>query len=130
MLINMLKTKIHRAVVKQANLNYIGSITIDEILLDQSDIFEYEKVTIVNINNGNRFQTYVIKGEKHSGMICLNGAAARLVQEGDIIIIMCYCYLTIDEEKNHTPRVIFVNKDNTIKSIKKKKKHGQIKILY
>ena len=127
MLINMLKAKIHRAVVTQANLNYVGSITIDEALLDKSEILEYEKVTVVNIDNGNRFQTYVIKGEKHSGIICLNGAAARLVQEGDKIIIMCYCSLTPDEIKNHTPKILFVNEDNSIQSIDSYEEHGQLK---
>lgn len=90
MTVNMLKSKIHRATVKQAELQYVGSITIDETLMEAAGIFEYEKVQIVDIENGNRFETYVIAGERESGMICLNGAAARQVCVGDKIIIMCY----------------------------------------
>ena len=93
MTFEMLKGKIHRATVVQAELDYVGSITVDEDLLDSAGILEYEKVSIVDINNGNRFETYTIAGERGSGMICLNGAAARCVQTGDKIIIMCYAYL-------------------------------------
>ena len=94
MYLNMLKGKIHRATVVQAELDYVGSITVDEDLLDASGILEYEKVQIVDINNGQRFETYTIAGERGSGMICLNGAAARCVQKGDKIIIMCYANLS------------------------------------
>ncbi|HHQ9288320.1 TPA: aspartate 1-decarboxylase [Legionella anisa] len=114
MLTTMLKAKIHRATITQANLNYIGSITIDEELLLETGILENEKVQIVNINNGSRFETYVIKGRKGSGEICVNGAAARLVHEGDKIIIICYCTLEEHKVSSHTPKVIFMNEDNTI----------------
>ncbi|CAM3005065.1 aspartate 1-decarboxylase [Legionella steigerwaltii] len=114
MLVTMLKAKIHRATITQANLNYIGSITIDENLLLESGIQENEKVQIVDINNGSRFETYVIKGRKGSGEICVNGAAARLVHEGDKIIIICYCNLNEHQVSNHIPKVIFMNEDNTI----------------
>ena len=97
--LHMLKGKIHRAVVKQAALDYVGSITIDEDLLDAAGILEYEMVQIVDVENGNRFETYTIAGERGSGMICLNGAAARQVQVGDHVIIMCYCQVSTDEAK-------------------------------
>ncbi|MBN9226258.1 MULTISPECIES: aspartate 1-decarboxylase [Legionella] len=116
MLMTMLKAKIHRATITQANLNYIGSITIDEELLLETGIQENEKVQIVNINNGARFETYVIKGCKGSGEICVNGAAARLVHEGDKIIIICYCNLNEHQVANHIPKVIFMNEDNSIHS--------------
>src|ERR1700753_115148 len=107
MIIEILKSKIHRAIVTQAELNYVGRITIDEDLLDAADIVAYEKVQIVNNNNGERFETYAIKGERGSGIICLNGAAARLVQVGDIIIIMSYCYVEKDLAKDYEPIAIF-----------------------
>ena len=107
MLIEMLKAKIHRVSVTQAELNYIGSITIDQDLLDASGIRINEKVTIVDVNNGERFETYTISGERGSGTICLNGAAARKVQVGDIIIIIAYCYLTNEDADTHKPIVIF-----------------------
>jgi aspartate 1-decarboxylase len=122
----MLKSKIHRATVTEANLNYIGSITIDKNLMDKANILEYEKVQIVDINNGSRFETYVIAGEKNSGIICLNGAAARMVQKGDKIIIMSYCDLTIDKAKNFNPTVLFVNENNSINEITTYEKHGEI----
>ena len=122
----MLKAKIHRAKVTQADLNYVGSITIDEDLLIKSGILEYEKVKIVDINNGNRFETYVIKGEKKSGVICVNGAAARLVQEGDRIIIMCYCHLDKTEINTYSPKILFMNDDNTIHSVEDGEKHGSL----
>ncbi|MBS0184833.1 MAG: aspartate 1-decarboxylase [Proteobacteria bacterium] len=124
MLLTMLKAKIHRAKVTQAELNYVGSITIDEHLLTQSGILEYEKVSVVNIDNGNRFETYVIKGEKNSGIICINGAAARLVSTGDKIIIMCYCHMDNDEISQHTPKILLMNEDNTINSVSIYEKHG------
>jgi aspartate 1-decarboxylase len=116
MLVTMLKAKIHRATITEANLNYIGSITIDENLLLESGIQENEKVQIVNINNGSRFETYVIKGRAGEGAICVNGAAARLVHEGDKIIIICYCTLAEQEAQDHIPKVIFMNEDNSIHS--------------
>lgn len=117
MLLNMLKCKIHRATVTQAELNYMGSITIDKTLMEASGIIENEKVQIVNNNNGARFETYVIPGKRDSGTICLNGAAARLVQVGDEIIIICYAQIEDQEAKDYKPTVVFVNKDNTISNI-------------
>ncbi|MBC7075858.1 MAG: aspartate 1-decarboxylase [Syntrophomonadaceae bacterium] len=117
MLRYMLKSKIHRAVVTESNLNYVGSITIDEDIMDAADIVENEKVTVVNNNNGARFETYVIKGERGSKIICLNGAAARLVQEGDVIIILTYTLLEDEECKGHEPRLVFVNEKNEIDKI-------------
>lgn len=114
MTIQMLKGKIHRAVVKQAELNYVGSITVDSELLNTTGILEYEKVQIVDINNGSRFETYTIAGEPGSGMICLNGAAARCVSEGDRIIIMSYADLTPEEAKTHKPKVVFVDDNNAV----------------
>lgn len=116
MLITMLKAKIHRATVTQSNLNYIGSITIDENLLLETGIRENEKVQIVNINSGARFETYVIKGEQGGGDICVNGAAARLVQEGDKIIIICYCTLDEQAARDYIPKVVFLKEDNHIHS--------------
>ena len=99
MTVTMLKGKIHRAVVKQAELNYVGSITVDPELMEAAGIYEYELVQIVDVENGNRFETYTIAGEPGSGMICLNGAAARQVQVGDHVIIMCYCQMSPEEVK-------------------------------
>lgn len=124
--ITMLKSKIHRAVVKQADLNYVGSITVDLELLKASGIMEYELVQIVDVENGNRFETYTIAGEAGSGMICLNGAAARQVAVGDHIIIMCYAQMTPKEASDHFPTVVFVNEDNSIKKITSYEKHGEI----
>lgn len=126
MLLNMLKGKIHRATVKQAELNYVGSITVDEDLLDASGILEYEKVQIVDIDNGSRFETYTIAGERGSGMICLNGAAARCVSTGDKIIIMCYCQMTPEEVKENPPKVVFVDEDNKIARVTRYEKHGRL----
>lgn len=113
MTIQMLKGKIHRAVVVQAELNYVGSITVDPELMDAAGICEYEKVQIVDVENGSRFETYTIAGEPGSGMICLNGAAARQVLTGDHVIIMSYCDLTPEEAKNHKPSVVFVDEKIT-----------------
>lgn len=124
--IEMLKGKIHRAVVTQAELDYVGSITVDMDLLDAAGILEYEKVQIVDINNGERFETYTIAGERGSGVICLNGAAARCVQKGDKIIIMAYCTLDTDEAKEHKPKVVFVDSENKIYSVAEYEKHGEI----
>ena len=122
--ITLLKAKIHRAVVKQADLDYVGSITIDADLLDESGIMEYEKVEIADIDNGNRFETYTIAGEAGSGVICLNGAAAHLVNIGDKIIIMAYAQLTPDEARDHKPTVLFVDEDNRIVRKANYEKHG------
>ena len=110
----MLKGKIHRAVVKQADLNYVGSITVDTKLLEAAGILEYEMVQIVDVENGNRFETYTIAGEPGSGMICLNGAAARQVAVGDHVILMCYAQMTPEEAKEHHPKVVFVDDENKI----------------
>ena len=107
MLIEVLKSKIHCARVTEANLNYMGSITIDEDLMDAANLIAGEKVAIVNNNNGERFETYIIKGERGSGCICLNGAAARKVQVGDIVIIMSYALMDFEEAKRFQPSVIF-----------------------
>ena len=107
MLVEILKSKIHRATVTEANLNYIGSITIDEALMNAAGIMENERVHIVNNNNGARFSTYVIKGEKNSGVVCLNGAAARLVQPGDTVIIMAYAMMEEKEALEFKPKVVF-----------------------
>ncbi len=107
MLIEVLKSKIHRVTVTQADLNYIGSITIDEDLMDAAGIIANEKVAIVDNNNGARLETYVIRGERGSGVVCLNGAAARLVQPGDVVIIMAYAWMDSEEARTFEPKVIF-----------------------
>lgn len=117
MLLNMLKSKIHRATVTEANLNYVGSITIDEDLMDAADLLENERVQIVNINNGKRFDTYVIKGKRGKGDICLNGAAARLVHPGDKIIIMAYCFVEYSEAKSIKPKVVLVDDNNKVERL-------------
>lgn len=127
MTVELLKAKIHRATVVQAELDYVGSITVDSELLEASGILEYEKVQIVDINNGSRFETYTIAGEKGSGMICLNGAAARCVSTGDKIIIMSYASMTPEEAKSHKPTVIFVDDDNKISRVTNYEKHGLLK---
>jgi aspartate 1-decarboxylase len=114
MIIEILKSKIHRVKVTQAELNYVGSITIDEDLLDAAQIIPNEKVQIVNNNNGERFETYAIKGERGTGMICLNGATARKVQLGDILIIMSYCALPIEEAKKYEPILVFPDDNNKL----------------
>lgn len=113
----MMNGKIHRARVTEANLNYVGSITIDQDILDAVDILPNEKVQIVNNNNGARLETYVISGERGSGVICLNGAAARLVQVDDIIIIISYAQLNEEELKHHEPKVVLMDENNKIKSL-------------
>ena len=122
--LTMLKSKIHRATVTQAELDYVGSITIDTDLLNASSIREYEQVQIVNVNNGARFNTYTIAGESGSGVICLNGAAARHVQVNDKIIIMCYAAYNETEVESHKPLVVFVDEKNKIRHIKNYEKHG------
>lgn len=126
MQITMLKGKIHRAVVQQAELNYVGSITVDPELMEQAGILEYELVQIVDVENGNRFETYTIAGEPGSGMIRLNGAAARQAQVGDHVIIMCYCQMTPEEAKDHKPKVVFVDEENHISRVTNYEKHGQL----
>lgn len=126
MTISMLKSKIHRAVVTQAELNYVGSITVDSELLNTAGILEYEKVQIVDIENGNRFETYTIAGEPGSGVMCLNGAAARCVSTGDHIILMCYADVTPEEAKTHHPKVVFVNEDNSISRVTHYEKCGAL----
>ncbi len=114
MQIEVVKSKIHRAIVTQADLNYIGSITIDEDLMEAANIIENERVHIYNINNGERFETYVIKGERGSGTLCLNGAAARLVQKGDLVIIVSYATMDFEEAKNWKPTVIFPQNNKVV----------------
>ena len=123
---NMLKGKIHRATVVQAELDYVGSITVDEDLMDAAGIREYEQVQIVDVNNGQRFETYVIAGQRGSGMICLNGAAARCVSVGDKVIIMCYALMTPEEADANPPRVVFVNDDNRPERITRYERHGRL----
>ncbi|MFP7201139.1 aspartate 1-decarboxylase [Lysinibacillus halotolerans] len=113
----MMNSKIHRAQVTQADLNYVGSITIDEDILDAVGMLPNEKVHVVNNNNGARFETYIIAGERGSGVICVNGAAARLVQKGDIVIIISYVYVTNEEAKDHQPTVAIMGDNNTIKEM-------------
>ena len=118
MQINMLKSKIHRATVVQSELDYVGSITVDEDLMDASGIYEYEKVQIADVNNGNRFETYVIAGERGSGMICLNGAAAHMV--------MSYAQMEPSEIKDNKPKVVFVDDENKITRVTNYEKHGKL----
>lgn len=125
MRLKMLKGKIHRATVTQAELHYVGSITLDKKLMEASGIVEYELVHIVNIDNGARFETYVIAGEDE-GIVCLNGAAARMVQPGDRVIIMAYCELDEDEVKEHSPKVVLLGEDNRVERITSYEKHGKL----
>jgi len=122
----MLKSKIHRAVITQAELNYVGSITIDEALMEASGLYEYERVHVVNVNSGSRIETYVIAGERGSGVICLNGAAARSGQKGDSVIIMAYADMSPEEIKTHSPKVVFVDEKNEIVKISSYEKHGAL----
>ena len=122
--LTLLKAKIHRATVTQADLDYVGSITIDSNLLAESGIMEYEMVAIADIDNGSRFETYAIAGEAGSGIICLNGAAARCVNVGDKVIIMAYAQMTPDEAKSHKPTVLFVDDSNKIVRKANYEKHG------
>ena len=129
MTLEMLKSKIHRATVTQSALDYIGSITVDEALMEAAGLTEYEKVEIADVDNGARFSTYVICGEANSGIICLNGAAARMVSTGDKVIIMSYAQMTPEEIKENPPKVVFVNDDNTISRITRYEKHGKVSDL-
>ena len=126
MLVEMLKGKIHRATVTEAKLDYVGSITIDQDLMDAAGILEYEKVLVCDVNNGNRLETYTIAGERGSGIICLNGAAAHCVEPGDKVIIMAFASLTDDEAKAHTPTVVFVDDDNKPTRVTTYEKHGTL----
>jgi aspartate 1-decarboxylase len=121
----MHKGKIHKAVVTQANLNYVGSITIDRDLMDGAGMIEGERVQIVNNFNGERIETYIIEGERGSGVICLNGAAARRVQPGDEVIIISYCWIDEEEAKKLVPKIVFVDKDNKIIETAGKEIHGE-----
>lgn len=123
----MLKGKIHRATISQAELGYVGSITVDPKLLEAAGIFEYEMVQVVDVNNGARFETYTIFGEPGSGMVCVNGAAARLVQPGDTCIIMCYCAMTPEEAREHRPHVVFVDENNVPVEITRYERHGEMR---
>lgn len=122
----MMKSKIHRATVTEANLNYVGSVTIDRDLMDLVDILPDEKVQIVNNYNGARFETYAISGPRGSGVICLNGAAARLVQPGDQVIIIAYGYMTDEEARVHTPKVAIMDKDNRIVEMLAEEPHSTV----
>ena len=126
MTITMLKANIHRAIVTQAELDYVGSITVDMDLLEQAGILEYEKVQIVDVNNGSRFETYTIAGERGSGVMCLNGAAARMVQTGDKIILMAYAQVTPEEASELRPTVLFVDEKNKVTKVTNYEKHGEI----
>lgn len=126
MMITMLKGKIHRATVTQAELDYVGSITIDEELMSAAGILEYEKVQVVDVDNGSRFETYTIAGEKGSGVICLNGAAAHCSKVGDKVIIMAYAQMSVDEVKENPPKVVFVDGKNKISKITSYEKHGAL----
>lgn len=129
MMLTMLKGKIHRATVKQAEVDYIGSITIDSELMEAAGILEYEKVQVADVNNGKRLETYVIAGEPGSGMICLNGAAAHYVEVGDKVIIMCYAQVDEREAAQMKPCVVFVDDDNKASRITRYEKHGRLEDL-
>lgn len=126
MFLTLMKSKIHRAVVTEANLNYVGSITIDEDIMDKANLMHNEKVQIVNNNNGKRFETYVIPGERGSGTICLNGAAARLVHPGDIIIIMAFAIFEKEEAKTFQPTIVLLDENNTVNLVKNEEIHGMV----
>ena len=126
MQITMLQGKIHRASVTQAELDYVGSITVDEDLLDAAGIKEYQLVQIVDVNNGNRFETYTIAVERGSGVMCLNGAAARCASVHDKIILMAYAQMTPEEAKEKKPNVVFVDDENKISRVTNYEKHGRL----
>lgn len=127
MTVTMLSGKIHRATVTQAELDYVGSITVDEDLLEAAGILEYERVQVVDVNNGSRFETYTICGERGSGMICLNGAAARCASPQDKVIIMAYRTYEEKEAMEHRPAVVFVDEENHISRVTSYEKHGLLK---
>jgi len=114
MQIQILKSKVHRAVITEANLNYVGSLTLDEDLMDAANLIENEKITIVNANNGERLETYLIKGERGSGVVCLNGPAARRGAEGDVIIIISYAQMDFEEAKSFKPTIVFPKEGNKL----------------
>ena len=122
----LLKAKIHRATVTEADLHYVGSITIDQDLMDAANLLSYEKVLVVDIDNGNRLETYIIPGPRKSGIICLNGASARLVSAGDKVIIMTFCRMSPEEAVSHRPLVVFVDEHNAIREITSYEEHGMI----
>ena len=125
MMVNLLKAKIHCATVTEANLQYMGSITIDELLMEAAGILPNERVQITDNNNGARLETYVIPGPRGSGVICLNGAAARCVQPGDVVIIMAYAFYTSEKAAAHHPRVVLVDEKNRVKELRVLEQHGQ-----
>jgi aspartate 1-decarboxylase len=124
--LDLLKAKIHRATVTEADLHYVGSITIDQDLMDAANLLSYEKVLVVDIDNGNRLETYIIPGPRKSGIICLNGASARLVSAGDKVIIMTFCRMSPEEAISHRPIVVFVDEQNAIREITSYEEHGMI----
>lgn len=128
--ITLLKSKIHRAVVTQADLDYVGSITIDSALMEAAGIIEYERVEIADVDNGNRFATYVIAGSKGSGIVCVNGAAAHCVSVGDKVIIMAYAEMTPQEAQQHKPQVVFVDDENRVTRQASYEKHGRLNDQY
>ena len=125
MILNLLKSKIHCATVTEANLQYMGSITIDEALMEAAHRLPNERVQVVDNNNGARLETYVIPGPKNSGVICLNGAAARCVQPGDVVIIMAYAFMTEDEARSYVPTVVMVDGQNAVREVRCAEHHGQ-----
>ena len=125
MFLTMFKSKIHRATVTEANLNYMGSITIDSELLKASDILVHERVQVVNLNNGSRLETYVIPGKANSGVVCLNGAAARLAQPGDKVIIISYAVMDRKQALEYTPTVVMVDEQNKIIEVRGEECHGE-----
>lgn len=124
--LTMLKAKIHRATVTQADVNYVGSVTIDSLLLEEAGILEYEKVQVVDVDNGNRFETYTIAGEPGSGIICLNGAAAHCVSIGDKVIIMAYANMSPEEAAQSRPVVLFLGEGNKVERKANYEKHGRL----
>ncbi len=124
--LSVLKAKIHRATVTEADLHYVGSITIDQDLMDAAGLLSYEKVLVADIDNGNRLETYIIAGPRGSGIICLNGASARLVSPGDRVIVMAFCTMSPEEAKTHRPTVVFVDENNAISEITYYEEHGMI----
>lgn len=125
MILNLLKSKIHCATVTEANLQYMGSITIDEALMEEAHILPNERVQVVDNNNGARLETYVIPGPRGSGVICLNGAAARCAQVGDVVIIMAYAFFTEDEARGYRPTVVMVDEKNQVREVRSLEYHGQ-----
>lgn len=117
MMLHMLKSKIHRATITQAELNYVGSITFDPELMEQADILPFERVQVLNVNTGDRFETYAIEGERGSRIVCLNGPAARLGQVGDIVIVLAYAWMDAEDAQNHTAKTVYVDAANNVTSI-------------